>query len=131
MKVVLIFFALCCGASCFGQQLVYSPNNPNFGGETFNYQWLLSSANAQNSFTDPAAGREVLTDQERFAQDINRQLFSRLNRSILSNIIGDDLTEGNFTVGTLNLEIFESAEGLVVNILDTETGEQTQIIVPN
>ena len=33
-----------------GQQLTYEPINPAFGGDTFNYQWLLSSANAQNSF---------------------------------------------------------------------------------
>ncbi len=34
------------------QQLVYKPVNPAFGGDTFNYQWLLSSANAQNQFDE-------------------------------------------------------------------------------
>ena len=38
----------------FSQQLKYRPVNPAFGGDTFNYQWLLSSSEAQNSFTDPA-----------------------------------------------------------------------------
>jgi curli production assembly/transport component CsgF len=39
--------------------------------------------------------------------------------------------EGTFTYGTLNIEIFQSDEGLVINILDTSTGEETQVIVPN
>ncbi len=30
--------------------LFYKPLNPNFGGETFNYQMLLSYSNAQNQF---------------------------------------------------------------------------------
>jgi len=31
----------------------------------------------------------------------------------------------------LSLDIYESSEGLVINILDTNTGEQTQVIIPN
>lgn len=116
---------------CQAQQLVYKPVNPAFGGDTFNYQWLLSSAEAQNSFTDPNSSANNLTDLERFQQNLNNQLLSSLSRSVFSSQLGEELTEGSFTVGDLALEIFESPEGLVINILDTNTGEQTQIIVPN
>ncbi len=34
------------------QNLAYKPANPNFGGETFNYQWLLNSAHAQNNYKE-------------------------------------------------------------------------------
>ena len=34
------------------QDLVYKPKNPAFGGDTFNYQWLLSSAESQNKLKD-------------------------------------------------------------------------------
>ena len=37
------------------QALTYRPNNPSFGGNTFNYQWMLSSAQAQDTFKDPNA----------------------------------------------------------------------------
>ena len=37
------------------QGLTYRPNNPAFGGNTFNYQWLLSSAQAQDTHKDPTA----------------------------------------------------------------------------
>jgi curli production assembly/transport component CsgF len=29
---------------------LYKPRNPAFGGDTFNYQWLMSSAENQNKF---------------------------------------------------------------------------------
>ncbi|MCT8338517.1 curli assembly protein CsgF [Flavobacteriaceae bacterium TK19130] len=114
------------------QQLVYEPKNPNFGGDTFNYQWLLSSANAQNSFTDPNAQDNEQSEIDQFAESLNRQLLSQISRSLLTSQLGEEgLQEGTFNFGTLSLEVFESDEGLVINILDTTTGEQTQIIVPN
>ncbi len=117
----------------FSQQLTYEPINPAFGGDTFNYTWLLNSANAQNSFTDPdaASRNNDESELEQFSENLNRQLLGQLSRTLFNTQLGEGLEEGTFTFGTLSLEIFESAEGLVVNILDTNTGEQTQIIVPN
>ncbi|WGD33872.1 curli assembly protein CsgF [Olleya sp. YS] len=132
MKKLLTFLIFLAGYFCVGQQLTYKPINPAFGGETFNYQWLLSSANAQNSFTDPNA--DLDNDEsslEAFAENLNRQILSQLSRSLFQTQLGDGLQEGNFSFGSLALEIYDSAEGLVINILDTDTGEQTQIIVPN
>jgi curli production assembly/transport component CsgF len=37
--------------------LVYKPRNPAFGGDTFNYQWLMSSAENQNKFKDKSQER--------------------------------------------------------------------------
>lgn len=113
------------------QQLTYEPINPAFGGDTFNYQWLLSSANAQNSFEDPSAAREDRTSLGQFAENLNRQLLNQLSRGLFDNQLGEGLEEGTFTFGSLSLEIFETLEGLVINILDTNTGEQTQIVIPN
>jgi len=36
-----------------------------------------------------------------------------------------------FNFGTLIVEVFPSGEGLVIDILDTSTGDQSQIIIPN
>ncbi|MGJ8761597.1 MULTISPECIES: curli production assembly/transport component CsgF [unclassified Polaribacter] len=132
MKRNLLIILFLTGYVCVGQQLSYKPINPAFGGETFNYQWLLNSANAQNSFKDPsiALGGEEGSLAE-FSESLNRQILSQLSRSLFNTQLGEDLKEGNFSFGSLALEIYDSAEGLVVNILDTDTGEQTQIIVPN
>ena len=131
MKNLLFIFILSLSAYGFGQQMVYKPINPAFGGDTFNYQWLLSSAESQNSFTDPNAVDADQTELEQFQENLNRQLLSSLSREVFSSQLGDELREGTFTVGDLALEIFETGEGLVINILDTTTGEQTQIVVPN
>jgi len=127
--IYLLFFLFT--ATVFSQQLVYTPVNPNFGGNTFNYQWLLSSANAQNPFEGQGSGREERSELEDFQRSLNRQLLGQLTRDVFNSELGEGLQEGTFNVGSLLLEIFETGEGLVVNILDTNTGEQTQIIIPN
>ena len=131
MKILLLLSFFIMGYSGFAQQLVYEPINPAFGGETFNYQWLLSSADAQNSFTDPNAEDKNQSEIDQFAENLNRQLLGQLSRSLFDAQLGEGLQPGTFVFGSLAIEIFETGEGLVINILDTNTGEQTQIIVPN
>jgi len=132
MKKLVSILLFLTSIICFGQQLSYKPLNPAFGGETFNYQWLLSSANAQNSFTDPSISQvEEQSSLEAFTKTLNKQILSQLSRSLFQTQLGDELQEGSFTFGSLALDIYESSEGLVVNILDTDTGEQTQIIIPD
>ena len=130
-NTIFIILFLGVAGCCYSQQFVYTPKNPNFGGETFNYQWLLSSANAQNSFTADNNFNNDSSELEDFQECLNRQLLSQLTRSVFDSELGDGLEPGTFNVGSLLLEVFESGEGLVINILDTSTGEQTQIIVPN
>ena len=122
MRSILLILFLVVSSYGFGQQLVYTPKNPAFGGDPFNYTWLLNSANAQNGFQDDNGlgdfGLDGLNDS--------------LNNQLLGDQFGGDLPElGTSTDGNLEFEVFESTEGLVINILDITTGEQTQIIVPN
>jgi len=131
MKNSIILFVLFISLAGYGQQLVYKPINPAFGGETFNHQWLLAAANAQNSFKDPDADDANRSTIDQFAESLNRQLLSQISRSLLGTQLEGGLQPGTFTFGTLSLEIFEGGEGLIINILDTSTGEETQIIVPN
>ena len=134
MKHLFFLFFVFAFTCSYGQQLTYKAKNPNFGGETFNYQWLLSSANAQNSFTDPAQNNDRFGNQselDQFASNLNRQLLSQISRGLFTSQLGSGLEAGTYNFGTLALEIYDSNEGLVINILDTNTGEQTQIIVPN
>ncbi len=131
--ILTVIIGLCCMTSVQAQDLVYRPKNPAFGGDTFNYQWLLSSAEAQNKFTEETnTGREERSDLERFTENLNNQLLSQISRSLFSDQFGEDgLTEGTYTFGTLFIEIFPSSEGLVIDILDTSTGDQSQVIIPN
>lgn len=131
MRILITFLLFFAANSMFSQQLVYRPVNPNFGGNTFNYAWLLSSADAQNSFTDPAENQDDESGIDEFSENLNRQLLGQISRTLLNAQLGDGLEEGSFVFGDLAIEVVDSAEGLVINILDVNTGEQTQIIVPN
>ena len=133
IKLLSITVLLFIGTAGFAQQFSYKPLNPAFGGDTFNYNWLQSSATAQNKLTAPANQREQRSELEQFGDQLNRQLLSQISRALLQQQFGgvDFNEEGTYTFGSLNIEIFESGEGLVINILDTSTGEETQVIVPN
>lgn len=119
--IILVFFVLAGSSYCFGQQLVYTPKNPAFGGDPFQYTWLLNSANAQNDFQDPLGD---------FGD------FDALNQSLNSQLLGQQFGGQTPEVGTsqngdLEYDVFETSEGLVINILNIMTGEQSQIIIPN
>ncbi len=134
-NIVFVLFCLGGYISIHAQQLVYKPINPVFGGDTFNYQWLLSSANAQNPFDDDQKGfKDILGDinsMDSFNDSLNRQLLSQLTGKLVDDKFGDgNIKPGKYMFGTLYLDVSEATQGLVINILDTSTGEQSQIIIP-
>ena len=130
--LLLIAFIFGVFVNSNAQDLVYKPKNPAFGGDTFNYQWLLSSAEAQNDFKeDPKAGFEQKTELQRFKENLNNQLLNKLSNSLFENQFGaGGITEGVSVFGRLSVDVYPSTLGLVVDILDTDTGEQTQIFIP-
>jgi curli production assembly/transport component CsgF len=143
MKTYLTLFTCFFIGFSFAQDLVYKPKNPAFGGDTFNYQWMLSSAESQNLFKDPEAdkGYQQKSELERFRENLNSQLLSYLSRELFDNQFGtgtsgtgttnsNGIENGVYTFGSLSVEIYESNLGLVVNILDILTGEETQVIIP-
>lgn len=132
MKPILILFLI--GLTCpsiFAQSLVYKPRNPAFGGDTFNYQWLMSSAENQNKFKDKSQEKVEKTELERFTESLNSQLLNQITRSLFTQQFGTSgLSEGSYTFGSLSVDIYPSEGGLSVTILDTNTGEQTTVIIP-
>jgi curli production assembly/transport component CsgF len=122
MKTILSLLFIIVTSYSFGQQLVYTAKNPAFGGDTFNYNWLLNSANAQNQFED--SGFNDLGDLTSLNDSLNNQFLSQGADGLPSQT-------GTSADGNLEFEAFETIEGLIINILDISTGEQTQIIIPN
>ena len=129
--ITILFISIPC--LLFSQDIVYKPMNPFFGGDTFNYQQMLASANAQNSFEeDSGFDFEQPSDLDNFTDSLNRQLLNSLSQDLYQDQFGDEaLTEGTYVFGSLVVEVSPTSGGLSVNILDTSTGEQTQIIIPN
>lgn len=133
MKTLISFIAflfVLCSLDVKSQDLVYRPINPAFGGDTFNYQWLLSSAQAQNKFEDASGGfsRNPLDD---FEASLNRQILNELSRKLITQIFGEgEIEDGSFTFGTLQVTITSELEGVNITIINNGDGSQTSITIP-
>jgi curli production assembly/transport component CsgF len=133
MKTVfLIIFLFGISIISRAQDLVYKPINPAFGGDTFNYQWLLSSAEAQNNFKVASDNKfQQKSQSQLFTDNLNNQLLSQVSNSLFQKQFGSNgITPGSYVFGSLSVDIYPSNLGLVVTILDTTTGEQTQVVIP-
>ncbi len=132
-KLLACLLIIVGSGSLVAQDLKYRPINPAFGGDTFNYSWLLSQAQAQNDFSeDPNAdplGGDPLAE---FQNDLNRQILSQLSRSLVGDLFGADgqLNEGIFEIGSYQIEIVNGIDGVSIGILDILTGSTTTVTVP-
>ena len=131
-KFILIFLISFCGCA-LAQQLVYTPNNPSFGGSPLNGSWMFSQAQAQNGFT--AGGTSSSSTQNDpladFKDNLNRQILSQLSRNLVTSLFGESgLEEGRYEIGDFIIDITPGSDGITILINDLSTGGQTSIIVP-
>ena len=121
-------------SSAQGSELVWTPINPSFGGSSFNGQWLLSQAEAQNTFTarrPERVGYWGRSPLENFTESLNRQILSRLASQLVRSAFGEaGLEEGHYEIGDYMIDISPREDGLHVTINDLSTGNETEIIVP-
>ena len=135
-QLLILFFLGACFIDVSAQQLVYRPINPAFGGDTFNYSWLLSSAQAQDSTVDPDATStgssfQRATSLETFQQQLNSQLLSQLSRNLVTSQFGEEgLDDGAYSIGSLEVNVVTGLDGVTISILDINTGESTEVIIP-
>ncbi len=141
MKRYLFFFIRVAALAAsfqadYRQALVYYPVNPSFGGNTFNYQWMLSSAQAQDRTKDPTVARSTTnrttttSSLDDFSRSLQSQLLSRITRDLLSKQFGEqELKEGVYKLGDFQVEIRNAADGVLIRIVDGKGGETT-ITVP-
>ena len=140
-KIFVALATLAFATASHAQDLVHTPVNPNFGGNTFNYQWLLQSATAQNGLTDPNArarddfgrGASRRTSLDDFSESLNRQLLNSITRQLFdANLGGADggLQPGSYSLGNFQVDVVEGAEGLIVTIVDFVNGGTTEVLVP-
>jgi curli production assembly/transport component CsgF len=125
---------LCLVAACYGfgqcqasaGELVYHPINPAFGGNPYNYSWLLESANAQNEYKD----KDPLED---FEDTLNKRILTTLANRIIDAAFGgygDDLQGGEYQFGDYNITISTEGGGINVDIFDQGSGSSTTVSVP-
>jgi curli production assembly/transport component CsgF len=126
---------LLAGQKAQAQDFVYEPKNPAFGGgNTFNYSWLLSSAQAQNTIADPATTATTTTQDPlaAFTANLNQQVLAQLSSRLIASQFGQGaIKPGNYTVGNYQIQITPGASGIGVQVTDVSTGNQTTITIPN
>jgi curli production assembly/transport component CsgF len=134
LKILCVVLATLASFSLArGQDLIYQPRNPAFGGHYLNYSWLLSSASAQDNTEDPeeAAKKQGEGQLESFSESLNRQLLNQLSRQIIEKQFGETgLETGSYLLGNFQVDIVSGLDGLYITIFDISTGGQTQITIP-
>jgi curli production assembly/transport component CsgF len=139
MKQLIPVITLLAGAlstqAAQAQDFVYEPTNPAFGGgNTFNYTWLQASATAQNTTEDPKAQNanglgDPLTN---FAANLNQQVLSQLTSRLITSQFGQGaIKAGSYAVGSYQIEVTPGSSGVVIQVTDTGTGNQTTVTIPN
>jgi curli production assembly/transport component CsgF len=133
ISILMIVFFFVAGKT-YAQDFVYQPKNPAFGGNPYNYSWLMSSAQAQNDIKEGSSSAvnsykaDPLKD---FSESLNRQILSQLSRQIVAKQFGEDaLSAGTYILGDYQIEIGNQANGLKITILDNKSGSQTTVSVP-
>jgi len=116
-----------------GQDLVYQPTNPAFGGSSVNYSWLLNSANQQNPYDD---GRDFSSFRDdplqNFEQRLQRQVLDQLSRELIQDRFGEvDLTqEGTFDFQQFRVEVRPGPGGISLQVFNKQTGETSTVEIP-
>jgi curli production assembly/transport component CsgF len=109
-------------------QLVYQPVNPGFGGNPFNADYLLGTAQAQNDYEDKGSGSSDPIDD--FARTLESRLLSRLSSDIADAIYGEDAADsGRFQIDDTVIEFERIGEQVKIEIADGR-GETTTIELP-
>jgi len=121
------------GARSLAQDFVYTPVNPAFGGNPYNYSWLMSSADAQNTFEEPEDDWSLYDDDPlaSFQESLNRQILSEITRQLYLSQFGEDgLAEGFYEFGSFQIDVSPTSEGMQIRIIDVATGSETTVVVP-
>ena len=138
MKIIFkTLFILCffVTGKTFGQDFVYTPKNPAFGGNPYNYSWLLSSAQAQNELKTTSASSAFSSSSsdplKSFTESLNQQILSQLSRQIVAKQFGENaLSAGTYVLGDYQIDITNQSAGLNISILDNKSGSSTTVTVP-
>ena len=134
LRHTLLLVLAIASQAAYAQDFVYQPTNPAFGGNNFNYGWMLSSAQAQNGFTeaqDDGRSRFDRDPLQDFEQTLNRQILSQLTRQLTQDQFGEGgLQEGQYEIGNYQIDVAPGADAIQITILDITTGSQTTVSVP-
>lgn len=137
----LAFAATCAPAAA---DMVYTPLNPAFGGNTFNASHLMAMAAAQNEYKRKAeeeAKRQAELERaqratgtsasDRFVQQLQSRLYASLADQVASSIFGENAQQqGTLRFDDQEISFINDGTSIQLTIVNFTTGETTEIVVP-
>ncbi|MBV1776177.1 curli assembly protein CsgF [Burkholderiaceae bacterium DAT-1] len=108
--------------------LVYTPVNPNFGGNPMNGTMLMSEAQANNRHKAPVSTGQQDTQLDQFNQILQQAILGRLASSVTSKLVDNkgNLIPGVFETESFIIQIVALASGVLqVTTTDKTTGQST------
>lgn len=126
MKTLSTLAVAMIGFSVSASELVYTPNNPSFGGNPLNGSTLLGGAQAQNNLSDRSR-----SSSSRFGTSAIDRFTSSLQSRLLSQLLSDigDGNTGSLVTDDFIVEIVDADGTLSVVVTDRLTDETTVIEV--
>jgi curli production assembly/transport component CsgF len=125
---ILSFAFIASGASA--SDLVYTPQNPSFGGNPFNSAHLLGVANAINKYKDPAA-IDNSDPAAQFLRTLQSRLLSAVASQITDLIFGENAQDsGIIRFGDQEITFVRGVDSVTLTITNLADGSVTEVIVP-
>lgn len=128
--ILLSLICVSVSAPAAASDMVYTPNNPSFGGNPFNSAHLLGIANSINKYKDPNAVNSQDPAQQ-FLRTLQSRLLSSLATQITDLIFGPNAQEsGTIRFGDQMIEFVRSLDSVTLIITNLADGTTTEIVVP-
>jgi curli production assembly/transport component CsgF len=124
---------MCCVVNTGEAQasdLVYTPQNPSFGGNPFNSAHLLGIANSINKYKDPSA-LDSSNPANQFLRTIQSRLLSTVATQITDLIFGENAQDsGVIRFGDQEISFVRGIDSVTLIITNFTDGSVTEIVVP-
>lgn len=116
-------------ASALASPLIYTPVNPDFGGNPLNSSELLGVANAINKFQAPVARAQ--TPSQQFVQQLQSELLAGLAQNVVQAIFGPNAQQsGQLTFSDQTVSFVRTLSEVDIDVLNNTTGQTTHIAIP-
>lgn len=117
---------LCCSPLSWAGNMTFQFINPNFGGNPNNGSFLLSEANAQNSYRSPDS-YDFGSSQTSALDSFSAALQSQLLGSLMGNIAQGK--PGRMVTKDFIIDVKNNDGQLLMNVTDRGTGKTSTIEV--
>jgi len=127
---LLMFYMMHVPPTC-ATELVYSFENPSFGGNPLYGAALLNNAQAQNDKKDSSTNQTPL---EKFNETLQRSILNRLSSTVAGQVIGNqgELIPGTVETTDFVISIVDVGGGLLtITTTDKATGNSTSFSIDN